>query len=158
MVTSNGALTLPHSCSIEPRRAAARPIQTLHVPVYCVVPQPRVSAGLIVSSNRAARVPSTQRSSAICPCCVSLLLNNHPSPTHALATMDDRHVKTEPGFRDRSNEDTPVADARPSYKSYKKKYRKMRLQFDQRVQESEELHRKEEKAKRSVKRLAIENE
>jgi hypothetical protein len=72
--------------------------------------------------------------------------------------MDDRHVKMEPGFRGRSNDDTPVADTRPAYKSYKKKYRKMRLQFDQRVHEGEKLHEKEEKAKRSVKRLAVENE
>lgn len=72
--------------------------------------------------------------------------------------MDDRHIKAEPGLRDHSQEDAHMADSKPTYKSWKKKYRKMRLQFDQRMQQSEELHRLEQKAMRTAKRLTIQNE
>lgn len=52
-----------------------------------------------------------------------------------------------------------AADHRKSgYKSWKKKYRKMRIVFDQKMQEGEELHKKEDKASATVKRLAVENE
>lgn len=61
-------------------------------------------------------------------------------------------------MRDRSNDDTRTSESKTTYKSYKKKYRKLRLQFDQNVQESEDLHRTEQKAIRTMKRLAIENE
>ncbi|KAH8171437.1 IEC3 subunit of the ino80 complex, chromatin re-modelling domain-containing protein [Sarocladium implicatum] len=44
------------------------------------------------------------------------------------------------------------------YKSWKKKYRKMRITFDSKMHDSEELHRQEEKASAIVKRLAIEND
>jgi hypothetical protein len=51
------------------------------------------------------------------------------------------------------------ADHRKSgYKSWKKKYRKMRIVFDQKMQEGEDLHRQEDKASATVKRLAVENE
>ncbi|CCE33968.1 uncharacterized protein CPUR_07896 [Claviceps purpurea 20.1] len=51
------------------------------------------------------------------------------------------------------------ADHRKSgYKSWKKKYRKMRIVFDQKMQEGEDLHKKEEKASATVKRLAVEND
>lgn len=72
--------------------------------------------------------------------------------------MDDRLIKAEPGLRDQSHEDAQMADSKPSYKSWKKKYRKMRLQFDQRMQQSEELHRLEQKAIRTAKRLTTHNE
>ncbi|KAK7976140.1 hypothetical protein PG989_014603 [Apiospora arundinis] len=72
--------------------------------------------------------------------------------------MDDSSIKAEPGFRDRSVEDEDRADAKPSYKSWKKKYRKMRLQFDNRMQQSEDLHQLEQKALQTAKRLAIEND
>ncbi|KAI3326199.1 hypothetical protein HD806DRAFT_439332 [Xylariaceae sp. AK1471] len=72
--------------------------------------------------------------------------------------MDHAAIKTEPGLRDRMHEDAQMADARPSYKSWKKKYRKMRITFDQRMRESEELHMLEQKAMRTAKRLAIEND
>jgi hypothetical protein len=72
--------------------------------------------------------------------------------------MDYAAIKTEPGLRDRMLGDAHMADARPSYKSWKKKYRKMRITFDQRMRESEELHMLEQKAMRTAKRLAIENE
>ncbi|KAI0399822.1 IEC3 subunit of the Ino80 complex, chromatin re-modelling-domain-containing protein [Xylaria palmicola] len=72
--------------------------------------------------------------------------------------MDLAGIKTEPGLRDRSHDDVQMADTRPSYKSWKKKYRKMRITFDQRMKESEELHILEQKAIRTAKRLAIEND
>lgn len=72
--------------------------------------------------------------------------------------MDDASIKAEPGYRDRSVDDSDQADAKPSYKSWKKKYRKMRLQFDNRMQQSEDLHQLEQKALQTAKRLAIENE
>ncbi|KAG6004970.1 hypothetical protein E4U21_000593 [Claviceps maximensis] len=51
------------------------------------------------------------------------------------------------------------ADHRKSgYKSWKKKYRKMRIVFDQKMQQGEDLHKMEEKASATVKRLAVEND
>ncbi|KAG5918654.1 hypothetical protein E4U42_006778, partial [Claviceps africana] len=51
------------------------------------------------------------------------------------------------------------ADHRSSgYKSWKKKYRKMRIRFDKKMQECEDLHKKEEKASATVKRLAVETD
>ncbi|PFH60454.1 hypothetical protein XA68_10929 [Ophiocordyceps unilateralis] len=44
------------------------------------------------------------------------------------------------------------------YKSWKKKYRKMRIVFDRKMQQGEELHRKEDRASATVKRLAVEND
>lgn len=73
--------------------------------------------------------------------------------------MDHSGIKTEPGLRESVNKyDESMADTRPSYKSWKKKYRKMRINFDQRMRESEELHSLELKAMHTAKRLAIENE
>lgn len=63
-------------------------------------------------------------------------------------------LKPDPG----AHQDSPPADAKPSYRSWKKKYRKMHLQFDQRMHEGEELHKLEQKAMRTAKRLAFENE
>lgn len=51
-----------------------------------------------------------------------------------------------------------LAPATAVYKSWKKKYRKMRIGFDKHMQEGEELHRQEAKAAAIVKRLAVENE
>lgn len=51
------------------------------------------------------------------------------------------------------------ADHRKSgYKSWKKKYRKMRIVFDHKMQEGEDLHKQEDKASATVKRIAVENE
>ncbi|ODA80743.1 hypothetical protein RJ55_03702 [Drechmeria coniospora] len=44
------------------------------------------------------------------------------------------------------------------YKSWKKKYRKMRIRFDRKMEESDELHKQEDKASATMKRLAIEND
>ncbi|KAJ3551360.1 hypothetical protein NPX13_g11381 [Xylaria arbuscula] len=72
--------------------------------------------------------------------------------------MDHSGIKTEPGLRDSTKYDEQMPDARPSYKSWKKKYRKMRITFDQRMRESEDLHTLELKAMHTAKRLAIEND
>lgn len=69
-------------------------------------------------------------------------------PTCASLTMDDSPVKTEGG----------AARHRAGYKSWKKKYRKMRIVFDQKMHDGEELHKQEAKAAALVKRLAVENE
>lgn len=44
------------------------------------------------------------------------------------------------------------------YKSYKKKYRKMRIVFEQKMLDSEDIVKQEAKAQATVKRLATENE
>ncbi|KAM5352652.1 hypothetical protein ACJ41O_005374 [Fusarium nematophilum] len=62
--------------------------------------------------------------------------------------MDDTPIKTEGG----------AARHRAGYKSWKKKYRKMRIVFDQKMHDGEELHRQEDKAAALVKRLAVEND
>ena len=67
-------------------------------------------------------------------------------------------VKAEPGLKESSHNDLQMAEPRPSYKSWKKKYRKMRITFDERMRTSEEMHQLEMKAMRTAKRLAIENE
>lgn len=62
--------------------------------------------------------------------------------------MDDPPIKAE------GNTTRP----RAGYKSWKKKYRKMRITFDQKMHQGEELHKQEHRAAALVKRLAIENE
>lgn len=54
--------------------------------------------------------------------------------------------------------DVRMTDARPTYKSWKKKYRKMRIKFDQLQSQNEELYQLEQKALRKTKQLAIYNE
>ena len=63
--------------------------------------------------------------------------------------MDGSPTKAEDGAVDRRSS---------GYKSWKKKYRKMRIVFDHKMQHGEELHKQEEKASATVKRLAVENE
>lgn len=65
----------------------------------------------------------------------------------------DRGVKTEEGA-----EDTKMADAKATYKSWKKKYCKMRIVFEQKREELGKLHAQEAKARATVKRIAIQNE
>jgi hypothetical protein len=65
----------------------------------------------------------------------------------------DRDVKAE----DESG-DTRMADDKPTYRSWKKKYRKMRIVFDQKMHEGEELHKLEQKALETARRLAISKE
>lgn len=47
---------------------------------------------------------------------------------------------------------------KPSYRSWKKKYRKMRIVFDDKMKANEDLHMMEQKALATAKRLAIQNE
>ncbi|PNY27645.1 Uncharacterized protein TCAP_02432, partial [Tolypocladium capitatum] len=55
--------------------------------------------------------------------------------------------------------DDGVGDRRSSgYRSWKKKYRKMRIVFDHKMHHGEELHKKEDKALATVNRLAVEND
>lgn len=62
-------------------------------------------------------------------------------------------------YQDSPLRDTAAdADRKAGYKSWKKKYRKMRITFDHKMHDSEELHRQEEKASATIKRLAIEND
>lgn len=55
-----------------------------------------------------------------------------------------------------TSEDHPRVSA--GYKSFKKKYRKMRIAFEHKMLESEDILKQEAKARDTVKRLAIENE
>lgn len=52
----------------------------------------------------------------------------------------------------------PESKRKAGYKSWKKKYRKMRIDFDEKMAEGEEIFRQESKAQATVKRLAVENE
>lgn len=70
-------------------------------------------------------------------------------------TRPDRDVKTED---DGAATDLRMADAKPTYRSWKKKYRKMRIIFDQKMHEGEDLHKLEHKALETARRLAIEKE
>lgn len=54
--------------------------------------------------------------------------------------------------------DIRMADAKPTYKSWKKKYRKMRIKFDNLQAQNEELYQLEQKALARTKQLAIQNE
>ncbi|KAL2264446.1 hypothetical protein VTK26DRAFT_11 [Humicola hyalothermophila] len=54
--------------------------------------------------------------------------------------------------------DVRMGDEKPSYRSWKKKYRKMRVVFDQKMHEGEELHRLEQKALATARRLAVQKD
>ena len=68
-------------------------------------------------------------------------------------TKSDMRVKAED-----DSTDTRMAEDKPTYRSWKKKYRKMRIVFDQKMHEGEELHKLEQKALATVRRLAIQKE
>lgn len=77
------------------------------------------------------------------------------------AAMDDangsvsvRDIKDE----HQDSDDARTVDGKTTYKSWKKKYRKMRITFDQKMHDCEDLHRQESKALATAKRIAIENE
>lgn len=74
--------------------------------------------------------------------------------TRSPSAVADDDLKDEDG-----GPDVRMTDARPtSYKSWKKKYRKMRIKFDQLQAANEELYQFEQKAMRKTKQLAIYNE
>ncbi|SPO06653.1 uncharacterized protein DNG_09345 [Cephalotrichum gorgonifer] len=57
-----------------------------------------------------------------------------------------------------NDEGEPAVDQRPKYRSWKKKWRKLRITFDQKGSEAEVLWNQEQKAKATIKRIAIEND
>ncbi|KAK3906725.1 IEC3 subunit of the Ino80 complex, chromatin re-modelling-domain-containing protein [Staphylotrichum tortipilum] len=54
--------------------------------------------------------------------------------------------------------DVRMADDKPTYRSWKKKYRKMRVIFDQKMHDGEELHKLEQKALATARRLAVQKD
>ncbi|KAH6713181.1 IEC3 subunit of the Ino80 complex, chromatin re-modelling-domain-containing protein [Leptodontidium sp. MPI-SDFR-AT-0119] len=50
------------------------------------------------------------------------------------------------------------ADAKPTYKSFKKKFRKMKIKFDEAMRQSNDLYLEEQRANKAAKRLAQEND
>jgi hypothetical protein len=51
-----------------------------------------------------------------------------------------------------------VAPRKAGYKSWKKKYRKMRIGFEEKMHQGEDIFKEEAKAAATVKRIAVENE
>ncbi|KAL2149176.1 hypothetical protein VTH82DRAFT_8524 [Thermothelomyces myriococcoides] len=54
--------------------------------------------------------------------------------------------------------DVKMGEDKPTYRSWKKKYRKMRIVFDQKMHEAEELYKLEQKALATAKRLAVQKD
>lgn len=77
-----------------------------------------------------------------------------------VASRGDRDVKSEQinGKHHDKDKDASMADPKPTYKSWKKKYRKMRVTFDHKMHDCEDLHKQEQKALAMAKRIALENE
>lgn len=73
--------------------------------------------------------------------------------TRSPSAVGDEDLKHEDG-----GPDVRMTDAKPTYKSWKKKYRKMRIKFDQLQAQNEELYQLEQKALKKTKQLAIYNE
>lgn len=69
------------------------------------------------------------------------------APAQQSPAMADTPIKTD---------DTP--HRRAGYKSWKKKYRKMRIKFERKMAEGENIFMRENRATATVKRLAEENE
>lgn len=65
----------------------------------------------------------------------------------------DREVKGE----DEAG-DVRMTDSKPTYKSWKKKYRKMRIKFEKIMQDGEDLYLQEQRGLKRAKELAIEND
>lgn len=68
-------------------------------------------------------------------------------------TKPDRAVKAEDDSLDNN-----MVHSKPSYRSWKKKYRKMRVVFEGKMREGENLYKLEQKALETANRLAVENE
>ncbi|KEZ45197.1 Uncharacterized protein SAPIO_CDS2655 [Scedosporium apiospermum] len=69
----------------------------------------------------------------------------------------DKKIKKE-GGRGGEDEADAAADTRPKYRSWKKKWRKLRVTFDHKMREAEVLWLSEQRAKATIKRIAIEND
>ncbi|KAF0326911.1 hypothetical protein GQ607_005969 [Colletotrichum asianum] len=76
------------------------------------------------------------------------------------AAMEDANGSVARDVKDEHNDsdDGRAGDGKTTYKSWKKKYRKMRITFDQKMHDCEELHRQESKALATAKQIAIEND
>ncbi|OIW29122.1 hypothetical protein CONLIGDRAFT_715514 [Coniochaeta ligniaria NRRL 30616] len=68
-------------------------------------------------------------------------------------TRPDRAVKAED-----DGHDSEMVHSKPSYRSWKKKYRKMRVVFEGKMREGENLYKLEQKALETANRLAVEND
>lgn len=68
--------------------------------------------------------------------------------------VDVLHNDSEPGLEVNGKGD----EGKQTYKSFKKKYRKMRFKFEEVMSESNDLCMKEQNAAETAKRLAQENE
>lgn len=75
------------------------------------------------------------------------------SRTRTASIVMDADLKHEEG-----GPDVTMADAKPTYKSWKKKYRKMRIKFDESMTHGEQLYQQEQKALKKIKQLAIYND
>ncbi|KAK8244050.1 IEC3 subunit of the Ino80 complex, chromatin re-modelling-domain-containing protein [Phyllosticta capitalensis] len=78
-----------------------------------------------------------------------------------MASIDEEssHMREDPSLpRPPPVNETTDAAARPAFKSWRKKYRKMRMRFDERMRESNSLFREEQKATALVKRLQEQND
>jgi hypothetical protein len=72
-----------------------------------------------------------------------------PSPGDDAATVD---------MNDAGDDDRVAVDERPKYRSWKKKWRKLKMVFDQKMGDAERLWDQERKAEAIIKRIAMENE
>ncbi len=73
-------------------------------------------------------------------------------------TDDDAISISDVKMEDGATNDIKTADGKPSYKSWKKKYRKMRITFDQKMHEGEQLYLQEQKAFETTNRLGVQIE
>ncbi len=74
--------------------------------------------------------------------------------------MDDENEAPARSFKneDSIGGETRLPDGKPSYKSWKTRYRKMRISFDQKMTAGQDLHKQEEKAHQTCNRLAVDVE
>jgi len=78
-------------------------------------------------------------------------------PTRSIKT-EDGHGGSGGAGRGGSENRLPDGSGKPLYKSWKKKYRKMRIVFDQKMHVGEEQYKQEQKAYETANRLAVEVE
>ena len=79
-------------------------------------------------------------------------MGDDETPARSLLNGAPKDVKME------DSGESKTADAKPKYKSWKKKYIKMRIGFDHKTTELDGLRKLEEKARATAKRLAMQNE
>ena len=81
-------------------------------------------------------------------------------PRDASPPRDDETIPNEDAtiHNDDFASDSDADPHRPRYRSWKKKWRKLRVTFDHKMHEAEVLWTQEQKAKATIKRIAVENE